>query len=508
MEYDGEDLLFGLVVGHEAEFGYISLAELQSVTGPLGLRIERDLWFQPTPVRELAEYQAKWESGGPYRGKPGRSVCDGLGEVPPWQISRLAYQQSKAIQVAGGVPVLNAADGQEHRRQVQAALERGEDVPAFVLVDYPDMAAFDRQVTGDQVQMLRPDAADIMLKETREDRQLEIPGGSLTIFYPNDVLTELLWTGDTRNFNQTGYEHLLRAFTYLKDVATYVQSHLGYQVLSVSKAYDATTQVFVSDKEVEENYHEATLNSWGDIAFSLVTTSPQDALASIVQGCYAGPDLPADWETEGRHLDAEIRSLLHQAYEQEQAEGPVYQTEFHQRLQKLAKEHSPFRHLKTLKLWSLERFCQSAGLDVQQRQSWKYVLPEKRRLAASLVGNVPAILADLESNPADKRLNALLSELADLDQLPAGWVNAEKAGKPLVDEIISDRELTPADQAEFQQWSLELPTGRLQPRSVFHKAFQRITLPGALLLALNQIQGDRERQIQIEQRLHQLNQTS
>jgi len=70
MEYDRDDLLFGLVAGLETELGYISLRELQSVTGPMGLRIERDLWFQPTPVRELPEYKERWGDGGPYPGKP------------------------------------------------------------------------------------------------------------------------------------------------------------------------------------------------------------------------------------------------------------------------------------------------------------------------------------------------------------------------------------------------------------------------------------------------------
>jgi hypothetical protein len=68
MEYDGDDTLFGLVVGLDTEFGYISLSELKSVTGPLGLKIERDLWFKPKPVRDLPEYQAKWSKGGPYPG--------------------------------------------------------------------------------------------------------------------------------------------------------------------------------------------------------------------------------------------------------------------------------------------------------------------------------------------------------------------------------------------------------------------------------------------------------
>ncbi len=41
---------FGLVIGHEREFGYFSLAELESIRGPMGLPIERDLHFEPTPV--------------------------------------------------------------------------------------------------------------------------------------------------------------------------------------------------------------------------------------------------------------------------------------------------------------------------------------------------------------------------------------------------------------------------------------------------------------------------
>jgi hypothetical protein len=41
----GDWTFFGLVDGHEKEWGYFSLAELQRGRGPLGLRIERDLYF-------------------------------------------------------------------------------------------------------------------------------------------------------------------------------------------------------------------------------------------------------------------------------------------------------------------------------------------------------------------------------------------------------------------------------------------------------------------------------
>jgi len=44
-EFDGDDTFFGLVDGHGKEWGYFSLKELQSITGPAGLKIERDRYF-------------------------------------------------------------------------------------------------------------------------------------------------------------------------------------------------------------------------------------------------------------------------------------------------------------------------------------------------------------------------------------------------------------------------------------------------------------------------------
>lgn len=54
-EFDGEDLFFGLVHGLEHEWGYFSLRELQELRGPGGLRIERDLYFEPTPASAISE---------------------------------------------------------------------------------------------------------------------------------------------------------------------------------------------------------------------------------------------------------------------------------------------------------------------------------------------------------------------------------------------------------------------------------------------------------------------
>jgi len=53
-EFDGEDTFFGLVEGHEKELGYFSLNEIKSVRGPMGLSIERDLYWTPKTLQEIA----------------------------------------------------------------------------------------------------------------------------------------------------------------------------------------------------------------------------------------------------------------------------------------------------------------------------------------------------------------------------------------------------------------------------------------------------------------------
>jgi len=53
IEFDGQDAFFGYVVGLENELGYFSLSELESVRGPFGLRVERDLYFEPVPLGKI-----------------------------------------------------------------------------------------------------------------------------------------------------------------------------------------------------------------------------------------------------------------------------------------------------------------------------------------------------------------------------------------------------------------------------------------------------------------------
>ncbi len=45
---------FGLVDGLEKELGYFNLNQLQSIRGPWGLAVERDLHWQPKTLAEIA----------------------------------------------------------------------------------------------------------------------------------------------------------------------------------------------------------------------------------------------------------------------------------------------------------------------------------------------------------------------------------------------------------------------------------------------------------------------
>jgi hypothetical protein len=54
-EFDGEDVFFGLVNGFELELGYFSLKELNQACGPLGLPIERDIYFEPKSLEDLMQ---------------------------------------------------------------------------------------------------------------------------------------------------------------------------------------------------------------------------------------------------------------------------------------------------------------------------------------------------------------------------------------------------------------------------------------------------------------------
>jgi hypothetical protein len=58
-EYDPQERTgFGLVVGLHTELGYFSFDEMEEISGPGGLKIERDAYFEPIPLRAVDECPA------------------------------------------------------------------------------------------------------------------------------------------------------------------------------------------------------------------------------------------------------------------------------------------------------------------------------------------------------------------------------------------------------------------------------------------------------------------
>jgi len=55
IEYDAEQrLFFGYINdGYGKELGYFSLTELESVRGPVGLKIERDMYWDARKIKEI-----------------------------------------------------------------------------------------------------------------------------------------------------------------------------------------------------------------------------------------------------------------------------------------------------------------------------------------------------------------------------------------------------------------------------------------------------------------------
>ena len=53
-EYDPkEELFFGFIQGDYGEWSYFSLVDMKEITGPMGLKIERDLYFKPCKFKNL-----------------------------------------------------------------------------------------------------------------------------------------------------------------------------------------------------------------------------------------------------------------------------------------------------------------------------------------------------------------------------------------------------------------------------------------------------------------------
>lgn len=58
---DDDFIFFGYVVGHAREWGYFVLSDFESITGPGGLKIERDIHFTPRNASQVADIHTHYK---------------------------------------------------------------------------------------------------------------------------------------------------------------------------------------------------------------------------------------------------------------------------------------------------------------------------------------------------------------------------------------------------------------------------------------------------------------
>jgi|GEM_PF-788573 len=503
-EYDpAERLAFGLVAGFETEIGYFSIEELEDLE-VRGLKVEREIWTRPAPIRSLDAYKAEWGESGPYRGKPSRSVThvlttselheaqaklagdeivtltpfdngkqfgydservgiwgpyrdidgqrysfgwtvwdnaqpdgplvipdpaypgDGIknlgdrslaeavrqanehfgvriqlagepcwddfypsmsdapqpaeNEIPAWRMGRLAYQTIKAkARVAGGVPILDAADGHEHKRRVQEALARGETVPERVLQEYPGLVPAPEAIQDEASE--EPALSETEGPEARL-RQIWHEDG-VPLERQEEVLADLA--------RKASPEYIDEFFS------NYFRPH-EQAPLALGKLY----------------------RDWLSISGSEESANPSDE-----------------------------RLAQYQAWAEELVIGGERED-----------GGAAFRRFCRVRLAGLD-----TGMDLQAA-------------------------GEAYHNGADQPATAGWGCLCEREQ-----------PKPKADAL----EITPEDQAEFERWQLHLLTGMVgKKHSSFHQALEAITRPGVLQLALERINGDASRREWIEARLSRL----
>ncbi|MBU1879267.1 MAG: hypothetical protein KJ734_09990, partial [Chloroflexi bacterium] len=90
---------------------------------------QEQVWVKQDALRQELAYRAQTEASASGPVAPVISA-------PPWTMTRRAYQDSRARQVAGGVPIWNAQDGRDHEAAVRQAVAEGQPVPDQVRAEY------------------------------------------------------------------------------------------------------------------------------------------------------------------------------------------------------------------------------------------------------------------------------------------------------------------------------------------------------------------------------------
>ncbi|MGD9099790.1 MAG: DUF2958 domain-containing protein [Anaerolineae bacterium] len=522
-EYDGEDTAFGLVIGFETELGYFSVSEIKRARGPMGMPIERDKWFRPTPIKQLAEYRAKWGSGGPYKGQPdppvtspnpppGGKVKEARPEAqvpaespdpPAWTLTRLRYQESKAL-TAGGVPILNAADGREHERLVREAVERGEDVPDHVLTDYPDLV---------KTHYRHPHDSSVTLCSR--------PIGDRTRVSHGDAEVDC---GECLCYARRGYD------MHGKKVS--LSGPRPSESDGPAVEPDEARLERVQKVDIVENVSPVCDNSrlQGDgRGIRLGPTCHDNEAVRIVTVYYDKDEVESDTfslcDECYRRLRKDARSHRYRikskklsvagkkrgkAARKPKATRPVPQvtTDAVRSAQPAPAPETP-RELVPISEWDKSWETRSPLPDTPCARCGRSPAAEDETgwywaCGGQGVYSCPDCLAEL-SAWKEQRIQAAIEENRQRDREMRRARRQAKTASVAVELNLADWEPDPEDQAEFERWDLELLTGRLKGKSSpFYRALSQVARPGTLRLALLQVngsQGERRRQELIEKRL-------
>lgn len=274
-----------------------------------------------------------------------------------------------------------------------------------------------------------------------------IPRGSLAAMQM-EPLENPVWHGDVRHFLEIGGERdLNNALHFLFDVREFVSLQLGYRVLQVHKDYNSDTSVVIapltkSGGTLLQAVYAMSLPKWGDFQLSVYTTTETDAWDNFVFNCYAPPPLPETWNVpdflpEDRsavYLADAIYALLRRAHAELSRGGKTaFLDEIQEALSRAGERHPLFQKTSAPLgdlIWSLPHFLNAIDLPFVQRKEWRYLKEEDRIVKKSIRGKPRELQNALKSAKNTRSQNSILSELADLGQVPEDWVRPEAAGRP------------------------------------------------------------------------------
>ena len=458
LEYDGKDTCFGLVVGLDTEFGYLSLREIREARGPLGVQPERDLWFCPTPVTQLPEYREKWGDGGPFRG--GGGVASTPDPEPDGPLPPALPPASCAALPEGWT--------EEDVTFLLTQLELGPILVADAALGFPTIHDF-------------PHAEHLgygLFRVTGEGYTLSFDGGGAMRRTPSG-----------------------KGWTPLE-----LQGEYPYDL----DAARATLELFLQDPAATPVHAETltegeavevldeTLSPTANPAQTL-TTGMLAAMARVGKAEIVPAAIPLAYKENGdqRYFQGEHYLLL--GSNQHAPEQPSPAWVWFTRTQ----PDEAWRCLPDPTVGPetcIGAFSLEEALEVAQRVTG---------LSFALTGAPAGLGADHPGAfDATHPVSREAVQVTGLPPKPAQPTPALPA-RPTHPEpplpAPPESNLTPEVHAEFAQFELALLTGLVQKKnSAFYRALQAITHPGTLNLALEQVNGDGRRRELLLRRLHTL----